>query len=275
MLLFLLGAVTAIMGGAFQTTPEMQSIKIILLVIFGVFVGIINISQEQEYGFLIASGVFVLCSVAITDLLTNLLLFNAISAILQNFIIFISPAAVIVAFKVIVEFASQTEWDIEKEEESMIAFYKRMSKKERIWDLVILFAVSIAIITMIMQLFYDVGLYERAIQVVTYIIAVIFIIDLVVLYTRAKSFRGFIKSGWLDIIAAVPLGTAFQLAKTLRFVRILKIVSKTQKATRLSSATKLTHIRKLTHTNQPTKFFSDKSGFNKYVADDGTKKRKK
>lgn len=276
MLLFLLGAITSILGGAFTSTPETENLKIIFLIIFGVFVGLINISQEQEYGFLLASGVFVICAASLNALLNQFLLLSALNVILQNFIIFISPAAIIVAFRVIVEFASQSELDVDGEEESLVQFYTRLSKRERIWDLVILFAVSVTLILLILQMFYNTSAYLGVITLATYIIAVIFIVDLIVLYNRAKDLKAFFKTGWLDIIAAIPFGAVFQLAKTFRFIKILKVVSKTQKVSKVAHASKLSNISKASkigHINQPAKFFSKKSGFNKYIDPKDRKKK--
>lgn len=255
MLLFIFGAVTSIFSGIFPSTPETENIKTLIIITLGLFVGLLNISQEQEYGFLIATGVFVLCSAALMDMLNNSLLLDAIGPILQNFIIFISPAAIVVAFKIIVEFASQAEVDMEEEEETFVEFYSRLSKKERIWDVVILIAVSFTLVAMILRLFYDVGRYAGVLNMVGYMILAIFFIDVIVLYTQAKNFKVFLKTSWLDIIAVIPFTGIFQLAKTFRFVKILQVFS---------------------HTNGSAKVLSRESGFNKNIIKRSAgKKRKK
>ena len=254
MLLFIFGAVTAIFSGIFPSTPETENIKTIIIITLGLFVGLLNISQEQEYGFLIAAGVFVLCSAALMDLLGNSLLMNAIGPILQNFIIFISPAAIVVAFKIIVEFASQAEVDMEEEEETFIEFYSRLSKKERIWDVIILIAVSFTLVTMILRLFFDVGRHAGALNMINYGTLALFFIYLFLLYTQARDFKVFLKTSWLDIIAVIPFIGIFQLAKTFRFVKILQVFS---------------------HANGSAKVLSRESGFNKNIMKRRIGKRRK
>ncbi len=256
MALFIVGSLIAILGGAFEFAPQMETLSMLLLIILGIFIGIINISREEEMGFLIAGGVFIIASTTVIDLLETFLLFDFIGRILENFIVFVAPSCIIVGFRVMVEFASQSEWSLKKEERLIEHVYRRLSRKDMIWDDVILFAVSITFIVLILQLFFDVSGYESIINIADWVIIAVFAADLVIIYRRTGDFRKFLRSSWLDIIAVIPLGMAFRLAKVVRFARILKFASKAQKASRAAKAGKL---GKLSRINRPSKFFSDRT----------------
>ncbi|MBD3313189.1 hypothetical protein GF345_01985 [Candidatus Woesearchaeota archaeon] len=261
MVIFLLGALIAILGGSFRFIPETETLTIITLIILGAFIGIMNISREQEKEFLIAGGVFIISSVAITELLEKFLLLNVIGNILNNFIIFIAPACIVVAFRVIVDFASQSDWSLKKEEKVAAQIYHQLSDKQKLWDNIVLFAVALAFIILVLQLFFDIDAYKNIILAVDGIVIAIFFVDLVVLYRRVHDFKRFIKTSWLDIIAVIPLGFIFRLTKLVRFVRILEHMSKTHKATKAAgkiskAGAKMTKASKISKVNRPVKFFS-------------------
>ena len=247
MVMFLLGALIAILGGSFSFIPETETITIITLIILGSFIGIMNISMEEENGFLIAGGVFIIASLAIIDLLSKFLLLDIIARILHNLIIFLAPACIVVAFRVIVEYASQCEWSLKKEEKAAVQIYRGLTHKERLWDATVLFAVALAFIILVLQLFFEIDQYQRIIAIIDGIIIAVFFVDLMILYSRVHDFRRFLKTSWLDIIAVIPLGLIFRLTKIVRFVRILERMSKAQKAVRMSKM------------NRPSKFFSESS----------------
>src|SRR3989344_5687021 len=129
MLLFIFGALIAILGGSFEFIPRTETMIIIVLVMLGTFIGLINISREEEYGFLLAGGVFILASGAITSLLSRFLLLDIIGNILNNFIVLMAPACVVVALRIIFEFASQSEWSSEENVKLMDRIQEHISEK--------------------------------------------------------------------------------------------------------------------------------------------------
>ncbi|MFC1754102.1 hypothetical protein ACFL96_12050 [Thermoproteota archaeon] len=272
MVLFLFGALIAILGGSFAFVPQTKTLTILLLIILGTFIGIINISREQEYGFLLAGGVFIIASVAINSLLERFLLLDVIANILNNFIIFIAPACIAVSFRVILDFASQSDWSLKKEEKIAVELYHKISDSQKLWDNIVLFAVAIAFVILILQLFFSIEEYQVMIMALDGIIIAIFFIDLVVLYRKAHNFKHFVKTSWLDILAVIPMGMIFRVTKLLRFVRILEKMSKASKASKLttlskvskagkasSSVSKINRPMKALSANRPIKFLSKSS----------------
>ncbi|MBU0535554.1 MAG: hypothetical protein KKE20_01210, partial [Nanoarchaeota archaeon] len=245
----LFGALIAILGGSFTFIPETQKMTFLFLIILGAFIGIMNISMEEEHGFLVAGGALIIASLAINSLLSNYLLLDVIARILNNFIIFIAPACIVVAFRVIIEYASQSEWSFKKEERIAVQLYKHLNHKERIWDSIVLFAVAITFILLVLQLFFKVDGYSSMIIIVDVIVIAIFFADLVVLYRRAQDFKKFMKTNWMDIIAVIPLGMVFRITKLIRFIRILEHMSWTHKASKINKV------------NRPAKFFSESRDF--------------
>ncbi|MBN2458072.1 hypothetical protein JXB31_02990, partial [Candidatus Woesearchaeota archaeon] len=230
MLFFIIGSLLAIFSGSFEVQHGMECLKIIVLLALGVFIGLLNISQKQEMRFLVASVVFVLMSTTLVNLLSIHIAIERLSSIMINFIYLFGSAALVVAIKVIVDFALET--DIEDEE----AFYSNIIKQRqqsifhRVWDIIVFFSVAVLFITMILRIFFDVWKYEHILNLVDYIIYIIFLVDLAFLYVKSNTKREFFTRNWLDIIAVIPLGSVFQIAKLGRVAKLVKIFSKFSKA---------------------------------------------
>jgi len=239
MLLFIFGALIAILGGSFQFIPSTETMIIIVLVMAGVFIGLINISREEEYGFLLSGGVFILASSAITSLLSRFLLLDIIGNILNNFIVLIAPACVVVSLRIIFEFASQSEWSSEDDVKIKDHIKTHLSEKELIWDTFMLLAISGTLIILVLQLFFKVDQFEGLLNALDWVIIAIFLIDLIVLYRASKNAKEFLRKNWPDIIAVIPLGMIFRLTKLVRFVRIMNYFSKAQKIENINRPIKI------------------------------------
>jgi hypothetical protein len=250
MYVFILGALIAIFSGAFPILQEMTTLRVLFMIITGTFVGLLNISKEQEFGFLIATGVFIIASRAIDYYLKELILLSNLNDIIFNLIIFVSSAAVVVALKLIFRFASQHEPEAEEQE---LPKEFEVPLAEEAWNFTVFVAVVLIFVIFILEAFFFTGGLGPFLTVLTYIVLGVFVIDLFVLYRKARHWKIFLKRNWLDIIAVIPLGSVFSLAKLFRFVKIAKVISQ---SSRLSKLTKMHHS---------TKFFSSHSGFNKYL----------
>lgn len=260
MVLFIAGVLIAVFSGSFQVLDDMKMIRIIVLIFLGVVVGILNVSEEQERDFLLASVVFVVCSQAVISLMQKLNLLSNLGVMLTNLVIFIAPAAIIISLKTIFVFASESDVNFKLD----MPKSKEKNVLEEIWNFLLLLSVAIVFIILILESFFDVADYQTYLDSADVIITIIFVIDLLILFRKSVTFKSFIRRNWIDIIAVIPLGSVFRLAKVVRAVRIIKILSRTSKITRAS---------KIIKTNRFLKFFSSDSGFNKYVVDD--KKQKK
>ena len=249
---FILGALIAILSGAFTVTPEMETITLLLLIITGAFVGLLNVEEERELHFLLATGVFIISTMAIQDYLTGLELLNNFQEMLRNFIIFTGSAGVVVGLKLVFKYGSSYE-GLDQDDDEPVEFQD--PKKESFWNTVIFAAVCAAFVIFILEVFFYTNGLTPVLQYLSYVIIAVFAIDLVILITRAKGVWPFLKHHWPDIISVVPLTGVFQLAKVARVARIARIA-------RLMRTGKMTKISKISHS---AKFFSKQSGFNKYL----------
>jgi len=127
-------------------------------------------------------------------------------------------------------------------------------KKKIIWESLILISVVLVITVLMMELLMDMTPYENYILWFEGVIFGIFLSDLIILYRRCDNFKDFMRKYWIDVIATIPLGQAFRLAKFLRFFRILKTL-KIFKSVKLIKA--LESIR-LVHIDRILKIFSKK-----------------
>ena len=103
---FLLGVVIAIIAGIPGLVPEANMGLVATgLVILGLIVGLLNITQKESPTFLVAAIALLLAGTAGLD---ELPMVGAwIGGILTNIATFVAPAAVIVALKVVYELASK------------------------------------------------------------------------------------------------------------------------------------------------------------------------
>lgn len=96
---FILGVIIAILAGllgaAYAETVAM------LLVVLGIIIGFLNISEKEVYNFLIAAIALLLTGAAGLETLPVIGTF--IGPILTNIATFVAPAAVIVALKAVYE----------------------------------------------------------------------------------------------------------------------------------------------------------------------------
>ncbi|MCX6707880.1 MAG: hypothetical protein NT001_07155, partial [Candidatus Woesearchaeota archaeon] len=177
-----------------------------------------------------------------------------IGNILNNFIVLVAPACIVVALRIIIEFASQSEWSSE-EDKIMDHIRDHLSEKEKIWDIFILIAISFTFIILVLRLFFVVDQYMALLNIIDWIIILIFFIDLVVLYRHSRKFETFLKKNWPDVIAIIPLGMVFRLTKVVRFVNIINYLSGAQKVENI---------------NRPMKIFSNDPRY-----DNGSRKHRK
>lgn len=272
MLFFILGTLISLFSGAFAELEEMKYLKISLLVVFGAFIGLFNISKEEENKFLLASLVFVVCSLAFKEFpLSEGQLHASVSIILLNLVYFISSGAIIVSLRAILGMASEGEYESKKiehlSEEEDVMFY-------HIWDIFVFIAVAFVFILLVLDIFKVAEEYASFLSVVDFLIWTIFVVDLFFLYFRSKGLKDFLKRSWLDIIAVIP----FNMLKVFKFARMFRIARLFTRTSKLSKAVKVTKLSKgakVLHMSKALKFFSSESGFNKYLDEDVSHKIKR
>ncbi len=249
MILFTFGVLISLFSGVFDFVHGFNEAKIPIIVILGVFVGLMNISDNERMNFLISSAVFIVAAGVIVDFSPGRLVFlEGLFEILYNLAIFVAAAAIVVSLKMVFEFLS------EYDPKSVSALPSPDERKhmENVWDVVVFVAVAMVIVVLVLESFF--ALTPELIdilQLADYVIIMVFVVDLFVLYNKNRDLKNFVKTSWLDMIAVIPLSSAFRLTKLVRGTRIIRIFTRTHHAT--------------TRINRTAKYFSDESGFNKIM----------
>jgi MFS family permease len=260
MFMFITGVLISIFSGSFPVVQELEFVKLIVLLFLGVFIGLINIDENEERHFLVSCVAFVICAQALMSIMNNMYLLSNIGLMLINLVILIAPAAVIVAIKAIFEFTSEsTLLDVNYDNQ-------HHTPLSSMWSIFLLIAISLSFVLLILESFFEVSKLASLFELMELGITLIFLIDLVVLFKREKTVKDFLKNSWVDIIAAVPFVSFLKMFKVIRGIRIVKIFSGFQKITKVSRASKTTKV---------LKFFSNKSDFNQYLDKKSTDKSKK
>ncbi len=84
--------------------------------------------------------------------------------------------------------------------------------------------------------------YEKAIKIIDAVIIAFFVVELYFHYFKSRTFLHFLKSSFLDILAVLPLGFVFRLARLFRIRRISESQSLLHLATKLEkTAARLAH----------------------------------
>jgi hypothetical protein len=260
MFFFLLGSLLALFGGVFELNNEHYFFLISLIIFTGLFIGFFNISKEQEKMFLLSSLVFIFILILFKMfLLDHGLIFSKISDFFLNFIFLISSAAFVVCIKVILRTASESEFEISK---NNLNFSNDKKSFEYLWNYVVFISVAFIFIIFVLNQFYSHNLtdnFKIILGALDFFIWIIFLVDLFFIYTKAGNFKLFLKTGWLDIIAAFPplhlLGTDFIIFRAIKLIRVARII-RVMRAT--SKIAKLPNPKII-------KFFSKESGFNQFV----------
>lgn len=101
---FLVGVIIAVLVGLFagKATGTIATV----LVVLGIIVGLINITEKQTTGYLMAAAVLLIAG--LTGSGFEALPFGVqLSAMLGNIILFVAPAAVIVALKTVITLSKE------------------------------------------------------------------------------------------------------------------------------------------------------------------------
>lgn len=260
---FIIAAVVAILDGAFVLDSAMQSIKFFLLVFAGIVVGALRHHDQKE--FLLSGLAVIITGFILTEILSGTL--ASFSTMIYNFVIFLSAAIVVVGIEQIANIIT-FEHEEEQTHTQDIKKFKKLSPQEikhltfeHIWGIIILVAVALTFIVLLAQSFFNVSAYADILLAVELLITILFIIDVVILYEKAKNFSEFIHRNIFDIIAAIPAVGVLRGLKLIRAVRIIRVMGKSMKITKMSKLYKT------------TKFFSEESYFNKLEQQELEKKQ--
>ncbi len=100
---FILGVLIAVVIGLFSSklSINIQGWLILLLVVVGLIVGLLNITEKETTPFLIASVALLITGTAGDTLKIIPLIGDYLSGIVQAIAVFVTPAAIVVALKAI------------------------------------------------------------------------------------------------------------------------------------------------------------------------------
>src|ERR1700704_1641743 len=65
---------------------------------------------------------------------------------------------------------------------------------------------------------------SRLLQTVDTIVCVVFLLDFLVRFSRAKSKAAFMKWGWVDLLASIPSVSTLRWGRAVRLLRILRLL---------------------------------------------------
>ena len=251
---FIIAAVISILDGAFELDEQMRALKYMILIVGGVVVGIMRHQKQKE--FVVAGMAVIITGFILVAFLQDLYLLESFGVMIYNFVIFLSAATVVVGIEQIagiISLAPHLDEEIptpKTKKQKVTVKQIEAHTFQRIWGTIILVAVALSFIVLLAESFFDMSQYMVFLVAIDGAITVLFIIDLVILYRKAKNFGDFIKHNIFDIIAAIPTVGVLRLLKIIRAARIVRVFSKGLK---LSKTTKL---------YKTTKFFSTNSYFN-------------
>lgn len=105
---FLVGAVIAIVMGAFKLAAFDAALELIIIAVLGLVVGLLNITDKEKMLYLVATITMIVIFSSFNAALEKVPIFNdALSKMLQNLTVFIASGGFIVALKSFLDIASE------------------------------------------------------------------------------------------------------------------------------------------------------------------------
>lgn len=105
---FLVGAVIAIVMGAFRLAAFDAALELIIIAALGLIVGLLNITDKEKILYLVATITMIVIFSSFNAALEKVPVFNdALGRMLQNLTVFIASGGFIVALKSFLDIASE------------------------------------------------------------------------------------------------------------------------------------------------------------------------
>jgi hypothetical protein len=242
---FALASILSIIDGTLTIyTPELVMAKHILLVFAGIVVGMFMLSNERE--FMISGVAFIVAAPILLNTLGYYFSYSPIGRMVLNFVLFVAAAIITVGFKEFVDSISKSA-GIENLHHDITIEHLNKKSFDVVWSFVILVAVGLSIASLLIEMFYDIGKYQIIIEFLDVVIASLFIVDLWILFEKAKTMKEFLTRNFPDILAAVPAVGFMRFFKIIRAVRLIKFLNG------------INRFSKFIKVSRTTKFFSDES----------------
>jgi hypothetical protein len=239
---FIVGAIISIFAGVFPINPEEFTFIMVAILFLGIFSAILNIDGD-DLRFVIAAAGFLIMIIGAEVLLGGNVLVEHLVTFFQVSTLFVGSMLATITLKLIVEYGGQAlhvrQEDVADRVE-MIAY----STADNAWNFIVFLAIAASFIMVLLEIFFPLTVEEWLLFFLADLfITGIFAIDLVVLYRRSASFKHFVQTSWLDIIATIPFYSVLRVAKIARLVRLMRFLK----------------------LNKTLKFFSERSGARHYL----------
>ena len=100
---FLIGVIVAVVIGIFSSnlSTDIKGWLVLLLVVLGLIVGFLNVSEKESTPFLVAAAALLLTGTAGNTLQVIPAIGIYLAGIVQSIAVFVTPAAIVVALKAI------------------------------------------------------------------------------------------------------------------------------------------------------------------------------
>lgn len=242
---FALASILSILDGFIVIfKPELLMAKHILLVFSGIVLGMFILSNEKQ--FMISGIAYIVSAPILLNTLGYYFSYSPIGRIVLNFLLFISAATITLGFREFVDVISK-EAGVENLHHELTLEHLNKKSFNMIWSYVILVAVALSIAMLLIEMFYDITEYEVIFAFLDVTIVSLFIVDLWILFEKAKTMKEFLTRNFTDMLAAIPSVGFLRFFKIIRAVRLVRMLNGVNR------------FSKFVKVSRTTKFFSDDS----------------
>ena len=98
---FIIGVIVAIVVSLFKVNDTVSGWLVLLLVVLGLVVGLLNVTEKETTPFLVAAAALLITGTAGSSLAVIPVIGDYLQSIVQNIAVFVAPAAIVVALKAI------------------------------------------------------------------------------------------------------------------------------------------------------------------------------
>ena len=98
---FIIGVIIAVVVSLFKVNNTISGWLVLLLVVLGLVVGLLNVTEKETTPFLVAAAALLITGTAGSSLAIIPVIGGYLQSIVQNIAVFVAPAAIVVALKAI------------------------------------------------------------------------------------------------------------------------------------------------------------------------------
>ena len=209
---------------SFVTTQskELEYTKIFILL--GFLLGLFNINKDEEKDYAIFSILFLLSFFLLKELASFPESLDKIIDIFTNFSIVVASSGITIGFLTIVTKLQMKETS---KLQNKIDLQKELDLQDSpiyvVWDSIMFASILLLILIFTLDMFTNLSIiYESNFSMSYNILNVLFILDLIVIYSRKKSIQRLFRENLLDIVGAIPFYSLFRIMKAFKLLKLFK-----------------------------------------------------